>query len=372
MRLVLGTPALLLCVLPIGCREASTRAAAKAALAKPNPVGSSGCSAPTPAFAAPTVAMDSGALAPYTLSAASGIAASASERVAYVAIPGPAPGPAVLRLDLDLGTSSPFADAAAFAALDPEISVLSGLALKDQSTLVVVDSSTNRLLEVTPGVVKVLAGVKLAAGGFADGSATSSLFRFSSPTQPAVGANGVVYVADSGNHRIRKVELGGVVTLAGSGVPGFLDGTGTGARFDTPDGITIECGGGLAITEASHRVRRIVFKVKTVGFFQQTVAEVSLLAGDGTPDTLDGTGGPSGTARVFAPCAIQEGRDNVLYWLDRGTGLLRSIPADVSGGILVTTPLVVPVTPPGTTFGLAGGFADGLLVDSVNNRILRF
>jgi hypothetical protein len=140
-----------------------------------------------------------------------------------------------------------------------------------------------------------------------------------------------------------------------------------------PDGITIECGGGLAITEASNRVRRIHFTGQVVGFLGfQTIANVSTLAGNGVGDSVDGTGGPMGTAQVFSPASIQEGKDNVLYWLDRGTGLLRSIPFDSAGAIAVTTPMPLPVTPPDTTFGLAGGFAEGLLVDSVNNQILGF
>jgi hypothetical protein len=344
-----------------------------ATLAKPNPVGSSGCSAPLPVFGAPVVLVSAAAIAPYGLAASSGLAANVAERVAYVAIPGPAPGPAVLRLDLDAGTSIPFADAAAFAALDVNISALSGIALKDSQTLYVVDSSTNRVLQVTENLVNTFAGVADRDGGFADGPTTACLFRFSAPTQPAVGGNGVVYIADSGNHRVRKLDNGIVSTIAGSGIPGYKDATGSAAQFDTPDGITIECNGGLAITEASHRVRRIVFTSVQVSFFGfQTVAEVGTLAGSGVGESLDGTGGPTGTAQVFAPASIQEGKDNVLYWLDRGTGLLRSIPFDTAGAIAVTTPLAIPLTPPDTTFGLAGGFAEGLLVDSVNNQILGF
>ncbi|MEO5844357.1 MAG: hypothetical protein ABIQ33_05900, partial [Caldimonas sp.] len=77
-----------------------------------------------------------------------------------------------------------------------------------------------------------------APAGFADGPA--AVARFRAPLGLAQDATGILYVADTGNHLIRKVALDGTVsTLAGSpGIAGFADGSGAAARFDTPMGIT--------------------------------------------------------------------------------------------------------------------------------------
>ncbi|MBI3817855.1 MAG: hypothetical protein HY286_04120 [Planctomycetes bacterium] len=342
-----------------------------AATAKVNLLGSSGCSALTPGFGNITIALDAADLAPFVAPASGALAMSSTENVAYLAVPGPAPGPAILKLDLDAGTMTTFADAARFAAFDAGVSTLTGIAILDQHTLVVADSSTNRLLAVTDTAISSIAGITSLAGGFADGSTGSALFRFSAPLQIAIGGDGTIYVPDPGNHRIRKVADGFVSTMAGSGVPGYLDGSGSGARFDTPDGAAIECGGSLLIGEASHHIRRISFKLIKSAFGSQTLATVTTVAGNGVGASVDGTGGAGGTSGVFAPAAINVGKDKTIFWLDRGTGLIRKIAPDSSPPAVLTAYPGASVAP-GASFGFAGGFTQTVLVDSANNQILVF
>lgn len=356
----------------LGCRghQTGNQTAGAAQTPKVNLFGSSGCSTVTPQFGAITVKFNSAKLLPFAAPAGGALAADATENVAYLAVPGPAPGPAILKLDIDTLTVTTFADAARFAGFDPAVSALSGLAILDGSTLLAIDSSTNRILAITENSVSAFAGLSSVSGGLADGSSASALFRFNSPTQIAVGGDGIVYVADPGNHRIRKVDAGFVSNLAGTGVPGFLDGSGTSARFDTPDGVAIECGGTLLIAEASHRIRRISFKLINNGFLgSQTVATVSSVAGTGSGGSIDGTGGPGGNAQIFSPGGLNVGKDGTIYWLDRGTGFIRKI-APGGGTPVVTTVYGAASVGPGTSFGLAGAFAHGLLVDSVNSQIL--
>lgn len=81
-----------------------------------------------------------------------------------------------------------------------------------------------------------------------------------------------MYVADVYNHRIRKITAAGVVTTFASGTGGFLEGTGTAARFNNPRGVAIDSAGNLYVADAfNHRIRKIT-----------SAGVVSTLAGSGT------------------------------------------------------------------------------------------
>ena len=82
-------------------------------------------------------------------------------------------------------------------------------------------------------------GVGFFEGGFADGAATRDA-RFNRPLDVAVAADGVVYVADTHNHRVRVVERGAVRTLAGDGRCARRDGRGAGASFAKPSALCLD------------------------------------------------------------------------------------------------------------------------------------
>jgi DNA-binding beta-propeller fold protein YncE len=116
-----------------------------------------------------------------------------------------------------------------------------GIAIDIQGNLYVADYGNNLIRKITPaGVVTTLAG-----GG--QGTATNGngvVASFNQPSGVAVDAAGNVYVADSGNHLIRKITAAGAVsTLAGNGVSGDLDGAGADAEFDSPQGIAVDAKG---------------------------------------------------------------------------------------------------------------------------------
>ncbi len=107
------------------------------------------------------------------------------------------------------------------------------------------------------GVVTTLAGVAGSAG-YADGQGSAA--RFNVPWGIAVDPNGTVYVADSENHVIRRISPAGMVsTHAGkSGVTGPADGTGEAARFQQPRGIALDAAGNLFVADhGNHTVRRV-------------------------------------------------------------------------------------------------------------------
>lgn len=113
--------------------------------------------------------------------------------------------------------------------------------------------------------------------GFRDGEASEA--RFGDPFDVAVDLAGNVYVSDAGgNDRIRRVQRDGtVVTVAGGG-PGFVDGPGTEARFRTPSGVVLDRDGRLYVADTgNHAIRRV-----------SPEGEVTTLAGDGVAGYRDG------------------------------------------------------------------------------------
>ncbi len=108
-----------------------------------------------------------------------------------------------------------------------------GLDLDTQGNLYVADSRNHRIRRITPsGATTTLAG---GAPGFADGAAGQAQFLL--PCGVAVAPDGSVYVADTGNHCIRRIKNGQVTTLAGS-TPGLADGQGTAVKFNSPCAVT--------------------------------------------------------------------------------------------------------------------------------------
>ncbi len=91
--------------------------------------------------------------------------------------------------------------------------------------------------------------------GFADGTGTSATFK---NLQGIVIHNGILYVADTDNHRVRMITLAGVVTPPAGGAMGFLNAVGTNAKFKNPAGVAITHDGTVLITDSSnHCVRSI-------------------------------------------------------------------------------------------------------------------
>jgi len=130
----------------------------------------------------------------------------------------------------------------------------SGMAIDQDGDLYVADTGNNQIRKITAqGVVSILAGNGTA--GFADGPASSA--QFDGPVGIAVDANGNVYVADTYNDRIRKIGVDGqVVTIAGSGRPGNVDGSSLNARFDTPCGIVVYSDGSLVVADTGNNALR--------------------------------------------------------------------------------------------------------------------
>jgi sugar lactone lactonase YvrE len=132
----------------------------------------------------------------------------------------------------------------------------SGLALDDHGNLYVADTGNNRIRKVTTeGVVSTVAGD--GSAGYADGPASSA--EFNGPIGLAVDSQNSIYVADTYNDRIRKITADGfVTTVAGSAGPGYRDGPANNSQFDTPCGIVIKADGTLIVADTGNgKLRQI-------------------------------------------------------------------------------------------------------------------
>jgi serine/threonine protein kinase, bacterial len=131
-----------------------------------------------------------------------------------------------------------------------------GVAVDGAGNVFVADTFSNKIRKVTSaGVVSTLAGS--GTGGAVDG--TGAAASFDSPTGVAVDGAGSVFVADSSNNKIRKVTSGGVVsTLAGSGTAGAVNGTGAAASFDYPAGVAVDGAGNVFVGDTfNNKIRKV-------------------------------------------------------------------------------------------------------------------
>lgn len=187
-----------------------------------------------------------------------------------------------------------------------------GLTRDQDGHIYVAEASGHRIRKITPdATVTTLAGSGTV--GFADGMGAAA--QFDGPFAVAAAADGTLYVADSGNHRIRRVSPAGEVsTLAGTGAVGAQDGAASAATFNQPSGLALAPDGSLFVVDnGSQRIR----KISPAGL-------VSTVAGTGVIGWQDG---PPGTAAFNRPLGIALHPDGSLIVTEEYGHRLRRIGA---------------------------------------------
>ncbi len=162
-----------------------------------------------------------------------------------------------------------------------------GVCVDSNGNVYVTDGSFQRIRKITPaGVVSIIAGS--GSGGFTNGTGWGA--SFDNPWGIAVDTSGHLFVSETINSDLRKITPAGVVsTLAGSRANGFLDGTGTGAQFNQPRGVAIDASGNLFVADTfNHRIRKVT-----------PAGVVTTLAGTGTSGTANGIGSMASFSRPF-------------------------------------------------------------------------
>jgi RHS repeat-associated protein len=212
---------------------------------------------------------------------------------------------------------------------------LAGIASAPNETVYVADAGNHAIRKVDAnGAVTTPAGS--GSPGYVDAQGSSA--QFNNPQGVAVDSAGNVYVADTGNHSIRKVDAGGnVTTVAGDGTAGFTNGIGTAAQFNAPRGVAVDNSGRVYVADTgNHTVRRI-----------ETNGNVVPIAGNGTAGSSNGTGTVSrfnGLAGITV-----DGQTVYVYIADTGNHQIRR---------LDTNPAVILLA------GLDRGFKDGTAAQS--------
>ncbi len=224
----------------------------------------------------------------------------------------------------------------------PVFSFPNGVAVASDGTIYVTENGNNvvrRIVRTATGVtVDTIAGTtepitgaarqaKLNATregleGFREGPANNAAFR--KPDEILVAPDGSLYFTDPGNHSIRRITINGsqffVETVAGNGVPGFIDGSLEVARFNIPTGMAISRDGMFLYVAdtANNRIRRINLLTR----------RVETLAGNGDFGGLDG---PGGLASLAQPIGVAIDPNGVLYVSEFGAFRIRRI--DPAGNV---------------------------------------
>ncbi|HBN08168.1 MAG TPA: hypothetical protein DD435_05835, partial [Cyanobacteria bacterium UBA8530] len=211
----------------------------------------------------------------------------------------------------------------------------------------VADTFNHLIRKISPaGEVTTLAG---STDGYADGKGNTA--SFSRPASCAVDASGNVFVADTFNHRIRKISPAGEVTTLAGSIAGYADGKGNSASFFNPQGVAVDASGNVFVADTlNHRIRKI-----------SPLGEVTTLAGNTNGGHADGTGG---AASFVGPMGIAVDARGYLYVSDSPNCLIRKIsPA----GEVTTLAGSTPGHADGTGSAASFTVPTGIAVDSSGN-----
>ena len=202
-----------------------------------------------------------------------------------------------------------------------------GIALDASGNLYIADSAHHRvrLVDGATGTITTVAGT--TSTGFSGDGGPATTANLNSPQGVAVDGSGNLYISDTFNHRVRRVDAatGVITTVAGDGASGFSGdgGTATSASLKFPRGLAVDAAGNLLIADENHRVRRV----------DASSGIITTAAGNGTSGFSD-DGGPATSASLNLPRVAAVDTSGNVYIADRSNHRVRLV--DGATGTITT------------------------------------
>jgi sugar lactone lactonase YvrE len=274
------------------------------------------------------------------------------------------------------GNGIPYGDSGdGGSAISAEIWGPGGVATDPAGNLYISDNSSVRKVEATTGIITTVAGN--GTPGFSGDGGPAIDAEFERPVGIALDANGNLYIADRENNRIRKVDAstGIVTTVAGNGTNGFSGdgGPATSAELFYPDNVALDAAGNLYIADTNNeRIRKV----------DRATGIITTVAGSSNvPTNGDGDGGQATSATLTVPegvaldtvgnLYIGDTYDNRVRKVDAVTGIITTVAGTGTEGYNgdgeaatsaeLTYPYGLVLDAPGNLY----------ITDSINNRIRR-
>jgi sugar lactone lactonase YvrE len=189
-----------------------------------------------------------------------------------------------------------------------------GVAVDAAGNVYIADTHNQRIRKVSGGTIATIAGTGVSGFSGDNGPAASAML--SNPTALAVDSNGNLYIADTDNHRIRKISGTTITTVAGNGEQTFSgDGSAaTAAGIDSPNGVAVDAVGAIYIGDThNHRVRVV-----------NTSGAISTLAGNGSRN-YGGDAGTATAASLARPRGLSVDAQGNIYVADSDNNRIRLI-----------------------------------------------
>jgi uncharacterized protein (TIGR03437 family) len=254
------------------------------------------------------------------------------------------------RIHTVMGTGSHVQSIDGLPATQTDLVFPNGMCIDRAANVYVADA--HRILKWPPGgVVTAVAGNGLP--GAAGDGAQATLAQLWWPHACAVDSFGNLYIADTYNHRIRKVDAGGIITtVAGTGVAGSSgdESAATSADLWQPQGVAADDNGDIFISDtANNRIRQVT-----------PDGVIHTIAGTGAA-SYGGDGGAALDARIYGPAGILLDGAGDLFFADTSNNRVRML---VPNGVVQPPPVVVapPLTVENAASLIAGPVAPGELV----------
>ncbi len=217
------------------------------------------------------------------------------------------------------GTGSPGSSGDGGLAIAAKLSAPEDLFLTSGGDLFIADTGNHKVRKIAAatGIITTVAGTGTAGSTGNGGPATAA--RLSSPRGIVVASNGDFYVSERTGNVIRKVTVatGIIAAYAGIGSPGYSGdgGAATAAKLSQPQGLALAANGDLYVAETGNSVVRVVLAAS---------GSITTFAGTGTSG-YSGDGGAATAARLRAPEAIAFNAQGDLYIADTGNNVIRRV-----------------------------------------------